>query len=443
MTRLLALAVAGAFAVSACGGSNPASPSSSASGPGATVNGSVYAAGASGSTAGSGGPHAEPTSGMTVSVGGTTLSASVDGSGRFSLRGVPDGTARLRFSSATVDATADLTAVQSTETIDIAVSVTSTSATIESVSRSTGSAEQLEGRVESLPPTMAAGTLMVAGRTVSTDGETRILSGNMPLDFTAFAIGQRVHVKGTTSGTSLLAGVIDIQNTNVDIPVPINGDIENFTGTSSDFQFEIDGRVIRGDGSTEFFGNSEFGDIADGKRAEVKGLLRDGFVYAARMKVETDDDEEPEESASIEGLLESLGSLPTPALVVDGTNVTTTTSTVVRRRGDVQDLGVLQLGMTLHVVGTRQSDGSIVARMIQIKDDQTGAVLEISGPAGGVKGTCPALAFSVNGYAIVTDGATTFSPAPGCSAIKSGAKVTVIGTVQAGGTVKATSVDRQ
>lgn len=441
--RLVLLAVAAAVAASACGSAAPGSPSpspTSGSGSGALVQGSVSAGGVS-STASGG-----ATAGMTVAVVGTNLSAPVDGAGQFSLRGVPGGTARLRFSSASVDATTELSGVQPTETITIAVSVTSTSATIESVSRSGGGAEQLEGRVEALPPTTAAGALMVAGRTVTTDAETRILSGNMTLDFTVLAIGQRVHVKGTSSGTSLLAGVIDIQNTNVDIPVPINGDVANFSGAADDFQFEIEGRLIRGDAQTGFFGNSEFSDIANGRRAEVKGLLRNGFVYANRMKVETDDDDDDggqDDSASIEGVLESLGSLPTPALVVGGTNVTTTTSTVVRRRGDVQDLGVLALGMTLHVVGARQTDGSIVARMIQIKDDADGGTFEIAGPAGGVKGTCPALTFSVNGYAIVTDSATTFSPAPGCSAIRPGTKVTVTGTVQAGGTVLATSVVRQ
>ena len=441
MKRLLALVLASAFVGSACSNSNPASPSS-AGGSGAVINGVVAGTGGSGSTARSGGITANGlTTGMTVSVTGTNLSARVDASNRFSLRGVPDGTARLQFSSATVNATADVNAVQSSETITLEVSVTPTTAVIESVSRSTGNAEQLEGRVESLPPTTPAGTLVVAGRRVSTDASTQILSGSEVLTFAALAIGQRVHVKGSTSGTSLLATIIDIQNTNVEIPVPINGDIENFSGSPSAFQFEIDGQLIKGDATTEFFGDSQFSDIANGKRAEVKGLLRNGFVFASRMKVETDDDGEgPEESASIEGLLESLGALPTPTLVVAGTTVTTTSSTVVRRKGDDQELSVLALGMTLHVVGARQPDGSIIARMIQIKDDANNGPFEITGSAGGVKGTCPALTFKVNGFDIVTDSATAFPTPPGCSAIKSGTSVKVKGTVQ-GSTVKATSVE--
>ena len=121
--------------------------------------------------------------------------------------------------------------------------------------------------------------------------------------------------------------------------------------------------------------------------------------------------------------------------------MTTNASTEVKRKGDVQSLGVLALNMTVHVVGTRQADGSLVARMIQIKDDSVGGAFEISGSAGGVKGTCPALTFGVNGYDVVTDAATLFTPA--CSGLKSGNKVTVRGIVQPGGSIKATSVVKQ
>ena len=51
------------------------------------------------------------------------------------------------------------------------------------------------------------------------------------------------------------------------------------------------------------------------------------------------------------------------------------------------------------------------------------------------------VAFGVNGYDIVTDAATVFTPA--CSGLKSGNKVTVRGIVQPGGSIKATSVVKQ
>ena len=76
-------------------------------------------------------------------------------------------------------------------------------------------------------------------------------------------------------------------------------------------------------------------------------------------------------------------------------------------------LTALDLNMILHVVGDRQSDGSLDARMIQIKGDAVGGKFQITGSMGGLKGTCTtSLSFGVNGYDIVTDSATVFVPAP-------------------------------
>jgi hypothetical protein len=222
--------------------------------------------------------------------------------------------------------------------------------------------------------------------------------------------------------------------------VEVNGIIQAFSGTQTNFQLTIDGRLLKGDGATTFFGNTVFGDIKNGLEAEVKGLQRNGYVYITRMHVNMPDSGDSQDSsASIEGTLTSKSGNP-PVLVVGGTIVTTTSTTEVRRRGDVQDLSVLQIGMTLHVEGTRLSDGSIVARMVQIKDDQVGGLVEVEGSIGGLKGACPALTFSVNGFSVVTDGSTTFTPA--CSTFKSGTKATVKGLQQPGGTIKASSVNQ-
>src|SRR6185295_8344926 len=99
-----------------------------------------------------------------------------------------------------------------------------------------------------------------------------------------------------------------------------------------------------------------------------------------------DDDDNQDESASIEGPLTSkTGGLPNLILIVAGTTVRTTSATEVQRKGDRQELSVLALGMTLHVVGDRQGDGSLIARKIQIKDDAAGGLFEIQGSMGGRK----------------------------------------------------------
>jgi hypothetical protein len=83
-----------------------------------------------------------------------------------------------------------------------------------------------------------------------------------------------------------------------------------------------------------------------GKRVEVKGAQKDGYVYATRIHVndaDDGDDDGQDESASIEGPLTSKsGAPPVMTLIVGGTTVHTSASTEVRRKGDVQTLSVLR-----------------------------------------------------------------------------------------------------
>jgi hypothetical protein len=315
-------------------------------------------------------------SGLTIEVVGTGLTTAIAASGRFELSGVPGGDAHLRFTGSGVDSTLDIDTVQTTETISLEVSLEGSGVVLESEARASGRQQQLEGRIESLPPTTPDGSLTIAGRTVmTTDTTTFLFEDGGAATFDDLLVGERVHVKGQAGeGGALAADSIAIQNTNTDLPMP------------------------------------------------------------------GDDGDEQDESASIHGLLTSLtGSAPTLTLLVGETTVTTTADTEVQRKGDKQPLDVLAEGMTVHVVGARQADGSIEARKIQITEDAEGGPFEISGAAGGLKGTCPALQFKVNGYAITTDAATVFTP--DCTSLKSGSKVHVAGTVQTDGSVLATTVD--
>ena len=450
MRRLIALMTPVLFTVAACGGSSPTSPSAAS---GARINGAIVTPGSGAGSlhrVGSGGAVSSSAipAGLVVSVGGTGLSAPVDAAGLFSLEGVPSGSIQLTFTSATVNGSIPLDNILDNQTIDLAVSVTDTTVALESQARTMGGDTELEGRIEAFPDTTPEDDLVVAGRTVLTDASTTFYFGNATGDFDDLQIGWRVHVKGTISGTDLLASVVMVQNVNADIQYPINGIIEGFTGDEDAFEFMIGRHLIKGDDQTEFFGNTEFDDIADGERAEVKTLLRDGYFYAFRLHIEQDDDDddsdEQDDSASVEGLLTGLGgSAPDLTFMVGTTAVTTDGSTVVQRKGDVQTLDELVENMLVHVVGERQPDGSIEARRVQIKGDPVGGAFQIEGSLGGLKGTCPVVSFGVNGFAIVTDAATVYDPAaPGCSGLKPGNHVTVDGVVQANGTVLATKITK-
>jgi len=101
----------------------------------------------------------------------------------------------------------------------------------------------------------------------------------------------------------------------------------------------------------------------------------------------------------------------------------------------------LKTGQTLHVIGVRQSNGSIDARRIDIDDDAPGGEFEIEGSLGGLKGSCPSLSFGVNGFSVLTNSSTVFEGGA-CSTLKSGDKVTVKGLRQADGSVIATRVKK-
>ena len=444
MLKLVSLSIllAATLALPACGRSNsPTSPSTGGSGATtATISGTVRAG--SPLLAASTGA---AMSGLVVTVVGTNISATVDAADRFTLNGVPPGDATLKFSGAGVDSTVPLAQLRPAETVSLVLSVAGASVSVDSEIRSTPSSQQLEGRVESLPPTTAANTLIVAGKTVKTDSGTRFEQGSATKSFADLLIGMRVHVEGAAAGSDITASLIRIQNTNTWIPVDVNGVIDSFTGTSTMFQFKIGSRQVKGDDLTVFFGNSTFSMLKDGVRVEVKGQQRDGYIYAERIHVNGGDDDEDsgqDDSASIQGVVTSItGAKPALTLMVGGTVVRTSASTDVQRRGDMQTLDALKVGQTLHVVGVRQSNGSIDARHIFIDDDPAGGEFEIQGSVGGLKGTCPSVTFGVNGFSITTNGSTTFNGGA-CSTFKNGDKVTVNGVKQADGSVLATTVKK-
>lgn len=434
-----------ALGLSACGGasSSPTSPSTGSDAATATITGTLR--GGSPLLAASTGT---AMSGVVVTVIGTNISASVDAADRFTLTGVPPGDVALKFSGGGVDSSVPLAQVRPAETVSLVVSVTGASVSVDSEIRSTASSQQLEGRVESLPPTTAANTLVVAGKTVKTDSSTRFEQGGATKSFADLLIGMRVHVEGTAAASDLAASLIRIQNTNTWIPVEVNGVIDSVTGTAALFQFKIGSRLIKGDDLTIFFGNStqSFSLLKDGVRVEVKGQQRDGYVYAERIHVNDDDDDAgddgQDDSASIHGILTAIGGAkPTLNLTVGGTTVRTSAETIVKRRGDVQTLDTLKTGQTLHVIGVRQSNGSIDARRVDIDDDAPGGEFEIEGSLGGLKGTCPAVTFGVNGFTVVTNTSTVFDGIA-CSALKSGDKINVKGVRQADGSVVATRVKK-
>lgn len=114
----------------------------------------------------------------------------------------------------------------------------------------------------------------------------------------------------------------------------------------------------------------------------------------------------------------------------------------------MQTLDALAVGQTIHAVGTRLADKTIVAKMLQIKDDEPEGAFVIEGSLGGLKGSCPVISFGVNGYAVRTSAATKYDPetpppAAKCEDLKSGMKIEVEGKREADGSVLAEKITKK
>jgi hypothetical protein len=316
---------------------------------------------------------------------------------------VPAGDVQLRFTGSGIDAVVPVGTVQPAQTVSIVVTLSGNTGHVETETKDGTGEQELEGRVEALPPTVAIGSLRVAGRLVKTDGGTRIVLGGVTKTFAALEIGQRVHVRGKASGSDLLASLIDIQNTNTAIPVEVNGVIDTLTGNASAFQFKIGSRVIKGDATTDFFGDgnqgASFSVLANGARVEVKGEQRDGFIFANRIHVnkrESDDDNGDNEEDDDRG-------------------------------GGVDD----------HGNGGGNGGGNSGGH-----DDHGQTEVEASGAIAGLQGSCPALSFALGSYRVTTNPSTKFQGGD-CSSFRNGDKVEMSGTKQSDGSVVATKLKKK
>jgi hypothetical protein len=393
----------------------------------ATVSGSLQESGIAGASFRPAG-----VSGTTVSIVGTGLSTAVDGQGRFRLAGVPPGTRELELTGG-VNGKVTLSDLKAGDTVEVSLSVQGSSVSVESTSKSGGSEAEVEGRVEALPAS-PAGSFVVAGKTVTTSASTTFTLNGGSGTFADVKIGVRVHVKGSPSGTAIAASAVKIQNTNADLPVEINGVVSSFSGNASAFSFNVGSRIVRGDSQTAFFGNSVFADLADGKRVEVKGQQRDGFVYASRIHVNKpdDDDDDDDDAGDLRGTISSIGGSTAPTtIVVAGRTVSVTAATEIRRRGDQYTLAVLRTGMAVEVSGAT-SGGTFTAKKVTIETEAFDVDVEgaIVGP---LSGTCPARTFKIGSISFSTTSFTEFKKS-GCSAVVVGARAKARGVLLPGGT---------
>ena len=207
----------------ACGQSafSPTSPSVNGRGgpigtAGATITGSVN--GLQPSTASSSESVAMAASKpVTVTVVGTGISTTIDGSGQFRLNDVPVGDVQLKFVGTGLDATLTVKGVEAGDVIDIRVRLTDSSVRIEAERRERRRGDgdddddddELKGTVSALSGTCPSLTFIVSGVTIKTTSATRFEDGSCARVRNDARV--EIHGRRQTDG-SIQAARIEIEN---------------------------------------------------------------------------------------------------------------------------------------------------------------------------------------------------------------------------------------
>jgi len=273
----------------ACGGSSSVTgPDGQAPGAapatGATIVGTVQAG-----TATRGEVGASSVSGFRVSVTGTSLETTTDDAGRFTLGGLPSGSVELHFEGSGVDARLEIEGLQDGLTLNITVRVSGSSAS--RVDDDDDGAEvEFRGTIDSV----GTSSLVVEGRTVMVDDDTRILDrDNLPVPLGSLGAGDFVEVEAIAQPDgSLLGKKIELED-GEDEGDDDEGDDVEFVGTvSSTSPLVIGGRDVTTDSSTRYLGHgnetlSAGQVLMVGNRVEVEGHVQTGgSVLAKKIKLE-------------------------------------------------------------------------------------------------------------------------------------------------------------
>jgi len=439
-----------AIIASACGGSKgndalptaPTTPVTSAPPPSGSTSGATIA----GTVVGGFGTASFRTTAvsMVVTVVGTSITATVDGAGRFTLRNVPPGRVQLQFSASGADARLDLDDVAEREEIHIEVRVNGATVEVEQNEREKPDQRaEVEGRVTSVSAT----GLTVGDKNILVPAGTVIRHGGTPMKLTDIHVGDRVHVKGTKTATGVTATEIMVQTGNGPGPEVEQAEVKGSvaapkTGTCPSIAFNVGAQKVSTNGSTEFR-DSTCAALAVGDQVEVKGTRQtDGSILATRVEVEKRvEQQEVEMKGSVAA--PKTGTCPSISFNVGTQKVSTSSATEFRDT----TCAALAVGNQVEVKGTRQTDGSVLATRVKAEknenEDEDKNEVEVKGSLGAPKtGTCPSISFNVGTQKVSTNGATEFRDTT-CAALAVGDQVEVKGAKQSDGSVLARRVEKK
>jgi hypothetical protein len=225
---------------------------------------------------------------LTVTIVGTGVSTTIDGSGSFTLTDVPAGTVQLRFQGRGSDAMLTISGIEADDNLRIEVTLNGNSARLDSRqnSGSNNRGVQVNGRIDSIDA--GARTLRVGSQTVLVQQATFIRHGNRTFGFSDLRIGNHVQVKGSRDGSMLVASEIKVETgeDDDDDDSELHGAISGLSGSCPALTFFVSGVRVTTSAATRFE-DGACSTLRNDQRVEVEGTLAsDGTLRAT--KVESD-----------------------------------------------------------------------------------------------------------------------------------------------------------
>lgn len=226
---------------------------------------------------------------ITISITGTGISTSVSPGGTFVLSGVPAGDVELHFSGPGIDARSTVAQVTEGEQIRIIVTVHGSEAAVNVTDRKKPeNAREIEGLISAI--NLGARTIVVNGTTVNVPTNAIIRHGDRMLSLGDLKTGERVHVRGTLSGSIIVASEVKLQDENQpgQGEAEVEGTVSARSGSCPTVTFNVGTTKVVTDATTQFK-DGTCATIANGMKVEVEGTRQaDGSIKAARVEFDAD-----------------------------------------------------------------------------------------------------------------------------------------------------------
>lgn len=394
---LLAVTVACSKSNSGSGLSpSPVSSSSTAPvAPGASISGMVVT-GSTAAGASAGMYSAMASAGrVTVSVNGTSISVTSDDNGNFVLQNVPPGTVTLTITGAGFSTQLTLPSVSINDQLRITVRLSGGSAELDDQELESDGKVEIEGQIGSTSGLSSSGGTIVVGRlntAVLVNGSTSITKGGTAMKPNDLVVGARVHVRASQSGSTLTATTIIVQQTSAPGSSSGNGnsgkddsdsdddgeDESEVSGVITDVpvngcpassSFTVGTTKVVTNASTKF-DNTTCANLAKGDSVSVEGAKQaNGSILAKEVEKKngggSGSGSSGSGSVSGTGTISGVsGTCPVVSFMMNGGKVTTSSSTKYDDGLSCGALASVPSSTKLTLDGTKQSDGSILAKEI-------------------------------------------------------------------------------